>query len=432
MKIRSLLALLVSLAALAMGLASLHALAAPWLLDMPPIPLGTGLHPGPTLSAKLVAPFVAAGIAAITLPVAVAATLLWHADVAAHVDSLRQEREVEPVIAAAFQEALDRITTLLLEGSSGSALAAARGIATATAVVLDPARLHALALFVGGLGLDSPRPPARHDASPHPTLRDVRLRARLAIVGCASLGFLAAAGGCLNAVLFAVANPPPGLLFGLPSAPHVVLVMLVSSGSMALLAFAAAGGLYLLLRREEATRAVRRVARRAAEHRRLQLYRVRVEDLTAVNVGTTPTARQLLVAHTLAMLVEASPDACAEVVRTLHSRGLLSVGEALDLAGASLCHVELGAERLPRVDLAGVDLRDARLAGCDLGGARLACADLDGADLRRADLRDADLTGARLRGARLQGADLRGACLDGADLRGANLWRAQTSIEVAS
>lgn len=83
-------------------------------------------------------------------------------------------------------------------------------------------------------------------------------------------------------------------------------------------------------------------------------------------------------------------------------------------------------EPLSNLDLRGADLRDLDLGaqcfdGTDLRRALLARARLEGASLREAILAGADLTDARCNGAMFDGADLTDAVLDGASFEGARL-----------
>lgn len=437
MNARSVAALLLLLVAAGLGLASVDVLVSPWLLDMPPIPLGTTGSPGLTIPAAWAAPFAAAGVAGMGVLMAVAALILWRTEASSWNARRRAEAEREPLLDAALDAGFGRLTELLLEAPAalGGPQKRSRLRVEAEGALLsaglDPTRRHVLSVFLHALEQEPPRP--QHGLVRSEGTQDVvRLRTRLAIVGLISLGVIVGGMAVVSAATASLVDLP-ALVLGVPSPRHAGLFVLVAWGPLAALAFAAAGGLHLLQRRDEAAWSARRAARRVTEARRLQLYRVRVEELeTLLHTQSAATARLLLAAHTRALLVDIDPGAAAEVVRVLYHRGLLSAGAALDLDGVSLRGTDLADQRLPGIDLAGVDLRHARLAGCDLAGARLAGADLEAADLRRADLRGADLAGARLQGARLQRADLREACLRGADIGGANLWQARTSVEVPS
>jgi uncharacterized protein YjbI with pentapeptide repeats len=90
---------------------------------------------------------------------------------------------------------------------------------------------------------------------------------------------------------------------------------------------------------------------------------------------------------------------------------------AANLKGASLWSANLEVADLTRANLEGADLGLANLEGADLTAANLRRARLGAARLNEADLSEAKLEGANLKGASLIETNLSGARLEGANLR---------------
>lgn len=104
----------------------------------------------------------------------------------------------------------------------------------------------------------------------------------------------------------------------------------------------------------------------------------------------------------------------------------------LDLRGAAMAGVDLGAVRGERLDLSHAELREANLREARLSDCRLDAAQLEGSDWTGASLRLCSLDGARAAracfdGARLEDSSVAGADLHQASLAGAKL--SQTSFE---
>lgn len=93
-------------------------------------------------------------------------------------------------------------------------------------------------------------------------------------------------------------------------------------------------------------------------------------------------------------------------------------GKRAQLAGATLCDLNLSRALLTEADFTGANLSRSRLVGTQLERACFFTAALFDCDLSNANLKSADLRGASLRGANLAFANL-----DGADMREALMFR---------
>jgi uncharacterized protein YjbI with pentapeptide repeats len=137
-------------------------------------------------------------------------------------------------------------------------------------------------------------------------------------------------------------------------------------------------------------------------------------DKDLLNTAAGDTAHHLARARTLTVLEQVDGYHKRSVVQFLYESSLIrqDQGVVVPLRGADLSFAELGKLHTGELSLGGA----LDIAGAGLSGADLRYAHLDGANLRSADLNGADLTGAYLSDADLSDADLSDADLSQADV----------------
>ncbi len=231
----------------------------------------------------------------------------------------------------------------------------------------------------------------------------------------------------LTAAVALTAKPLAHL--GMEISRREISFQLVSCSFFTLVPFSAAAGLVWLARRARRLEArgqeVEGQAREDILTRTLDHLRQLVGGGLGGGEGDgRPDLALLARALTLTALPELDAAGRRSLLLVLYDLGLARGPGALDLAAADLRGLDLSGGALP-----GLRLPGARLAGTSFRGADLAGADLEACDLAGCDLRRAGLGGARLRAARLKSAWLHQACLAGADLSAAdltdaNLWQA--------